>query len=143
MSSWAHARIPHAQAFVAVQSRSSKVMCLQAAELRENKHADYLFTVKANQPGLKATIDRLPRTRFPPPHTDTDHGHGRIEHRTIRVSAALQAVTFPHAAQLLVIDRSVRDLDGSCRSVKVAYGVTGLTPEQVDPAQLLGLVRGQ
>jgi hypothetical protein len=33
--------------------------------LIQHRHADYLFTVKANQPSLKATIDRLPRTRFP------------------------------------------------------------------------------
>jgi hypothetical protein len=58
------------------------------------------------------------------------------------VSAAPQEVSFPHAAQLLVIDRSVRDLDGSCRSVEVAYGVTSLTPKQADPALLLALVRG-
>jgi Transposase DDE domain len=58
------------------------------------------------------------------------------------VSAAPQEVSFPHAAQLLVIDRSVRDLDGSCCSVEVAYGVTSLTPKQADPALLLALVRG-
>jgi hypothetical protein len=31
----------------------------------QHKHADYLFTVKANQPGLQATIDRLPGHVFP------------------------------------------------------------------------------
>jgi hypothetical protein len=59
------------------------------------------------------------------------------------VSAPPHAVTFPHAAQLLVIDRSVCDLDGSCRSVEAAYAVTSLTPERADPARLLALVRGQ
>ena len=59
------------------------------------------------------------------------------------MSAPPHAVTFPHAAQLLVIDRSVCDLDGSCRSVEVAYAVTSLTPERADPARLLALVRGQ
>jgi hypothetical protein len=33
MSSWAHAQTPTAPSIRAVQSRSSKVMCLQAAEL--------------------------------------------------------------------------------------------------------------
>lgn len=59
------------------------------------------------------------------------------------MSAPPHAVTFPHAAQLLVIDRSVCDLDGSCRLVEVAYAVTSLTPERADPARLLALVRGQ
>ena len=58
------------------------------------------------------------------------------------MSAPPHAVTFPHAAQLLVIDRSVCDLDGSCHSVEVAYAVTSLTPERADPARLLALVRG-
>jgi predicted transposase YbfD/YdcC len=34
--------------------------------LIQDKHADYLFTVKANQPSLQATIDRLPPDAFSP-----------------------------------------------------------------------------
>jgi DDE_Tnp_1-associated/Transposase DDE domain len=37
-----------------------------ARYLIQDKHADYLFTVKANQPGLQATIDRLPPDAFSP-----------------------------------------------------------------------------
>jgi hypothetical protein len=34
--------------------------------LIQDKHAEYLFTVKANQPNLEATIDRLGPEAFSP-----------------------------------------------------------------------------
>jgi predicted transposase YbfD/YdcC len=37
-----------------------------ARYLIQDKHAEYLFTVKANQPNLEATIDRLGPEAFSP-----------------------------------------------------------------------------
>ena len=34
--------------------------------LVQERHADYVFTVKGNQPGLEAAISRLPQAAFPP-----------------------------------------------------------------------------
>jgi len=85
----------------------------------------------------------LQRRRFPPAHTETDRGHGRIERRTIQTASPPQGVTFPHLAQLFVIQRRVADLRGQPRFTELAYGITSLAPTQADPARLLGLVRGQ
>lgn len=111
--------------------------------LVEDRHADYVFCVKGNQPTLEDAISRLPARLFPPAHTETGRGHGRLEQRTIRTASPPAALGFPHLAQLLVIDRHVCDLDGRSRFVELAYGVTSLTAAQADPTRLLRLVRGQ
>lgn len=50
--------------------------------------ADYLLAVKANQPTLRAEVERLfdePGTARLDRHRDLDKGHGRIEERTVTV----------------------------------------------------------
>jgi predicted transposase YbfD/YdcC len=80
--------------------------------LVEDKHADYLLTVKGNQPGLQTAIERLAPDAFPPAYHTVDRGHGRIEHRTIQTAPAPAGVRFPYAAQVLVLDRHTTDLAG-------------------------------
>jgi predicted transposase YbfD/YdcC len=51
--------------------------------------ADYLLAVKANQPTLRADIERLFKEAAPgqlDTHIDLDKGHGRIEMRTVTVA---------------------------------------------------------
>lgn len=51
--------------------------------------ADYLLAVKANQPGLRAEIERLfedPAAAAFDTHRDVDKGHGRIEERAVTVA---------------------------------------------------------
>ena len=51
--------------------------------------ADYLLAVKANQPGLRAEIERLfddPAAAAFDTHHDVDKGHGRIEERIVTVA---------------------------------------------------------
>jgi predicted transposase YbfD/YdcC len=55
-----------------------------ARHLVEERGADYVLTVKENQPTLFAQIDALPWTGVPA-HTTENTGHGRVERRTIRV----------------------------------------------------------
>jgi predicted transposase YbfD/YdcC len=70
-----------------------------AAEfLVTGKQAHYLFTVKANQPTLLARLRRLPWQRVPVADRTRDRGHGRIEHRTLKV-VTVHHFGFPHAAQ--------------------------------------------
>ncbi|MGH3549924.1 MAG: ISAs1 family transposase [Pseudonocardiaceae bacterium] len=73
--------------------------------LVENKDADYLLTVKDNQPGLFSQLNALPWAQAPVAHTEHDRGHGRIERRTIQVLPAPDTITFPHAAQAFLIER--------------------------------------
>src|SRR4029450_8689383 len=57
-----------------------------AAELLvTSKQAHYLFQVKANQPTLLARCQRRPWHRVPVADRTRNRGHGRIEHRTLKV----------------------------------------------------------
>ena len=61
----------------------------EAAEfLVGDKHAHYLFCVKANQPTLLARCQRLPWHRVPVLDRTRDRGHGRIESAPSRPSAS-------------------------------------------------------
>lgn len=110
--------------------------------LVEDKGADYVFAVKGNQPGLETAINRLPSAAFPPPRTETDRGHGRIERRTIRTAPLPASVRFPHAAQVLELQRHTTDLTGGALRTEVAYGITSLAAARAGPARLGALVRG-
>ncbi len=50
---------------------------------------------------------------------------------------------FPHAKQVLVIQRHTTDLAGGHPRTEVCYGITSLDAARADPARLGGLVRGQ
>jgi len=97
--------------------------------------------VKENQPGLFDAVNALPWEGAPVAHTDQDRGHGRDETRTIQVLPAPGDLPFPHAAQVFLIERHVRSLDGSPRSDVAALGVTSLTRAKASPARLAALAR--
>jgi len=105
--------------------------------------ADYVLTVKGNQPGLVAAIDRLAPEVFPPAHRTVDRGHGRIERRTIQTAPVPDMVRFPGARQVLVLTRHVTALDGCRPRTEVVDGITSLDAEHASPARLGVLVRGQ
>jgi predicted transposase YbfD/YdcC len=113
-----------------------------AAEfLVAGKQAHYLFTVKANQPTLLARCQRLPWHRVPVLDTTRDRGHGRIEHRTLKVVTVHQ-FGFPHISQILQVTRKTRALRTRRWQTMTAYAVTSLTHAQVRPARLADLLRG-
>jgi hypothetical protein len=98
--------------------------------------------VKGNQPGLETAINRLLPDAFPPPHTETDRGHGRIEQRSIQTAPVPATVRFPCARQVLVLQRHTTDLAGRTLRTEVAYGITSLDAARADPARLAALARG-
>lgn len=114
---------------------------------------DYLWTVKDNQPTLRADIERLfePEVCLPghsPLQTDfastttLDKAHGRLEQRTITTSSLLQGYSdWPHLAQVFKLERQVTTLSTGQRSSEVVYGVTSLSCTQAPPERLLELVR--
>jgi predicted transposase YbfD/YdcC len=108
-----------------------------------DRQADYLFCVKGNQPTLEAAISRVPPAAFPPVHQTVDRGHGRIEQRTIHTAPMPAGLRFPHAKQVLVIQRHTTDLAGGHPRTKVCYAITSLDPTRADPARLGVLARGQ
>jgi len=113
-----------------------------ARYLVEDKSADYIFTaVKDNQPRLFDALDALPWREVPVQHVMTDRAHGRDETRTIQVLPA-PAGMFPHAAAAFLIERHVRNLDGSPRSAIAALGITSLDPGRAGPERIAVHVRG-
>jgi predicted transposase YbfD/YdcC len=58
-----------------------------AEYLVTRRQADYLITVKRNQPGLHAQLAALPWKQFPIAHQTREKGHGRAERRTLKVTA--------------------------------------------------------
>jgi hypothetical protein len=77
------------------------------------RDADYLLTVKGNQPGPQRAIHDKASADCgtEPDHAATDRGHGRTVRRSIWATSA-EGTDFPHAAQVLRIRRDTPDIDG-------------------------------
>jgi len=113
----------------------------------------YLWTVKDNQPTLRADIERL----FGPEHvplgsaplrtdfqsvTTTTKGHGRLEIRELVATTELNeflAGKWTGVAQVFRLTRPVTE-DGQTHT-EVVYGLSSLSPKQASAARLLELVR--
>ncbi len=79
--------------------------------------------------------------RFPPAHRTVDRGHGRIEQRTTWVAPAPPDLNFPHAAQVVIVQRHTTDLAGKHPHTELVYAVTCLTADQADAERLGALLR--
>jgi predicted transposase YbfD/YdcC len=113
-----------------------------AAEfLVTGKQADYLFTVKANQPTLLDRCARLAWHKVPVGDRTRDQAHGRVELRTLK-AVTVHHFGFPHACQVLQVTRKVRDLGARRWRTVVVYAITSLTFAQARPARLADLIRG-
>ncbi len=107
--------------------------------------AHYILTVKGNQPGLHAQLKSLPWREVPATSDTRDRGHGRREHRTLKVTAVASGLAFPHAAQALQITRRrARAKKGKKRKwhAETVCAVTSLTAAQASPAKLAAMLRG-
>jgi predicted transposase YbfD/YdcC len=102
--------------------------------------AHYLLIVKRNQPGLHAQLAALPWRDVPVAYTKAEHGHGRTERRTLKVTSVARGLPFPHAAQAIQITRR-RKVKGKW-SRETCYAVTSLTVTQASPARLAAIIRG-
>ena len=82
-----------------------------AQYLVEQRRAHYHFTVKANQPTLRADLTRFFQDRPAPDYLTCDPPeHGRIENRAVWTTVLLDAyLDFPHVAQAFAIERIVID----------------------------------
>lgn len=107
------------------------------------KKADFVMSVKDNQPGLFDQLDALDWRSVAPGWIEVDRAHGRIEVRSIQVLPAPQGLRFPHVNQVFLIERYVHDLDWTPRSSVAILGITSLTPAKADARRLAGLVRGE
>jgi len=100
---------------------------------------DYVFTVRASQPGLRAACKRLP-WREAGEHSAMTTGHGRRVRRTIKVVTAPAWITFPGAAQVAQIRRTTTR--AGKKTVEVAYVITSADYREAPPAVLAAWVQG-
>jgi DDE_Tnp_1-associated/Transposase DDE domain len=100
-----------------------------------------LLVVAANQPALHAQLAGLSWRQIPVMDRTRDHGHGRVEVRTLKV-AAVAGLCFPHAAQAIQVIRRVRTPGSRRWRTVTVYAVTSLALSTASPAQLAGWLRG-
>jgi predicted transposase YbfD/YdcC len=104
-----------------------------------NRGGHYVFTVKANQPGLYRRCKALPWTRIRAT-SSVDRTHGRRVRRTIKVAAAPQILDVPHAVQVAQLRRT-RTINAK-KSVEVVYIITSMAPRDASPTQIARWVQG-
>lgn len=110
------------------------------AEYLHRRGADYLFTVKGNQPRLLAQMTALPWAAVQVDELSDDHGHGRRERRTLQLASVAAGIDFPHAA-LAGRVRRTRQLPGGVARTETEYVITSLGWDQIQPQQLAAALR--
>jgi len=109
-----------------------------AEYLVDERGADFVFTVKENQPTVKRTIAALGLRARRCDADTTEKGHGRLTTRRIWCDNSLKAsVKFPHVQQVFCIEREVTYLKKGITTVEVVYGITSQSPEKAGPAKIL------
>jgi predicted transposase YbfD/YdcC len=108
---------------------------------------DYVMIAKENQPKLLDDV----KTVFDGPFSHLlekssaetlDIGHGRIEERSITVSAELSGYSdWPGLQQVFQLTRETTIKKTGKEQEETVYGVTSLTPEEADPSCLMDIVR--
>lgn len=104
--------------------------------------ADYVFTVKNNQPSLLRLLKKLPWREVPVGSRTTERGHGRRVTRTIKVVDAPTWIGFTGAAQVAQLRRTVVDTLTGTKTVEVVYLITSAAHRDAPPAVLTAWVRG-
>lgn len=101
--------------------------------------ADYVFTVKGNQPSLRRMLAALPWSQVPA-HRVTERSHGRTTSRTIKAVEAPDRLEFPRARQVLQLRRTVTR--HGKRTVEVVYLICSKPMTLAPPATVAAWIRG-
>ena len=109
------------------------------AKLITTAGADYVLTVKSNQPRLHRACKKLPWAKVPT-HSTVDTRHGRRARRTIKVLTAPAWIDFPGAAQVAQIRRTITR--HGRKTVEVVYVITSTDHRDGPPATLAAWVQG-
>ena len=104
-----------------------------------------IFVIKGNQPRTYQALDAIAWEQFPVTAATFEAGRGRIETRSIQVTAAPAGLKYPGMQQAALIERytTLKDKKGTSitRSETVLI-LTTASPGQASPADLLALNRG-
>lgn len=101
--------------------------------------ADFVLTVKKNQPTLHKQIAALPWTQIPVGCTTTETGHGRKITRTVKAVETPAWISFPGVRQVLQVRRTTTRK--AKRTVEIAYLICSKTMCQAQPAVVAGWVQ--
>ena len=120
---------------------------VQTAQTIVQNGGQYVMLVKKNQPLLYETLEIL----FEQPGADPfindqtttfDAAHGRLEHRTLATSLTLTGfLDWPGLQQVFRLDRHTTIQKTGRVRQQTVYGITSLSPQRADAADLLKLVR--
>jgi predicted transposase YbfD/YdcC len=111
-------------------------------EYLHQRGGHYLWIVKPNQPRLHTQLLGLPWRQVPVVHEQRDRGHGRVEHRQLKLTAIGAGIGFPHARLAIQLQRRRRPIATTSWSSETIYAVTDLTWRQA-PAELIAeVIRG-
>jgi predicted transposase YbfD/YdcC len=109
----------------------------------EDRKADFVFTVKDNQPSLKSDIETLNLKERPCDFDTTNKGHGRLEIRRIWCSPELnEYLEFPCVSQVFCIEREITHLKKEKTTIETVYGITSQSKEKASPEMILSQNRG-
>jgi predicted transposase YbfD/YdcC len=112
------------------------------ADYLHERGGHYLWIAKANQPRLHAQLLGLPWRQIPIVHEHHDRGHGRIEHRRLKLTAVGEGIGFPHARLAIQLHRRRRQIGSSTWTSETIYAVTDLNWRQARPDLIADAVRG-
>ncbi len=102
--------------------------------------ADYVFTVKSNQPTLLKKLAGQPWTKVPIGHVSVEKTHGRRTRRTLKVIQAPNDLGFPGAAQIARLRRT--STRNAKKTVEVVYLITSASLPAASPARIAAWIRG-
>lgn len=106
-----------------------------------SRGAHYLLTVKANQPKLHRQLKALPWRDIPAVDVTRDKGHGRVESRTVKITAISSGIAFPHARVAIQVTRRRRALGGGKWRTEIAHAITDLDQTQIHPDEIADILR--
>jgi predicted transposase YbfD/YdcC len=105
------------------------------------READYVLTLKGNQPSLlKAVSDVISAGLDHGHHVEEERSHGRVVRRQIWTSPSGNIV-FPGAEQIFRIRRDVFDLAARLLSTEIVHGITSLCVQQATAQAVAAWVR--
>jgi predicted transposase YbfD/YdcC len=118
----------------------------------QDRHATYLhergghyvFIVKNNRPKLRAQLAGLPWRDIPVLDLSQDKSHGRVESRTLKLTAIDSGIIFPHAQLAAQIVRRRRPNTSTATGTghtETVYAVTDLGFGDIRADQLAEIIR--
>jgi hypothetical protein len=115
---------------------------------------DYCWTLKENQSTLRQAIERFFEPEVQTPGfglavtdlrktSQVNQGHGRTERRTLTATRVFAGeLDWPKARQVFKLERRFRHHRSGRVNQETVFGITSLSPQQADAAQLLPIHRG-